>query len=186
MAIQPINQITQEIKAMMMTARAATALEINKQLLKTYWHIGRIIIEHEQDGNLRAQYGKRLLSELAKELTKELGRGFSQSNLFNMRSFYTAYPNFPDASGKLTWSHYYELISVSDQNARAFYEKECVNADWSVRELKRQVNTSLFERLLLSDGKANQETVLTLSREGILIMNRSLSSKTRMYSSFLA
>ena len=147
----------------------STALEINKQLLKTYWQIGHIIVEHEQDGSLRAQYGKRLLSELAKELTRELGRGFSKSNLFNMRSFYIAYPNFPDASGKLTWSHYCELLSVAERNARDFYEKECVNSDWSVRELKRQVNTSLFERLLLSDGKTNKETVLTLSREGILM-----------------
>ena len=169
MELMPLNQVTQEIKALMIEARTSTALEINKQLLKTYWNIGRIIVEREQDGNLRAQYGKRLLAELAKELTRELGRGFSKSNLFNMRSFYAAYSNFPDASGKLTWSHYCELLSISDQSARVFYEKECANADWSVRELKRQVNTSLFERLLLSDGKANKETVLALSREGIVL-----------------
>lgn len=169
MDLIPLNSITEEIKALMVEARTAAALEINKQLLKTYWNIGRIIVEHEQDGALRAQYGKRLLSELSKELTRELGRGFSKSNLFNMRSFYISYPDFPDASGKLTWSHYCELLSVSDQAARDFYEKESVNSDWSVRELKRQINTSLFERLLLSDGKANQETVLALSREGILL-----------------
>lgn len=167
----PLGQITAEIKALMVEARTAAALEINKQLLKTYWNIGRIIVEHEQDGNLRAQYGKRLLSELAKELTRDLGRGFSKSNLFNMRSFYIAYLDFPDASGKLTWSHYCELLSVSDQAARNFYEQESVNADWSVRELKRQINTSLFERLLLSDGKTNQETVLALSRKGIVMKN---------------
>ena len=69
-----------------------------------------------------------------------------------MRNFYVSYPNFPDAAGKLTWSRYCELLSVSDQTARNYYEKECVNSDWSVRELKRQINTSLFERLLLSDG----------------------------------
>ena len=122
----PINQVTQEIKALMIDARTASALEINKQLLKTYWHIGRIIVEHEQNGNFRAQYGKRLLSELAKELTRELGRGFSKSNLFNMRSFYTAYPNFPDTTGKLTWSHYCELLSVSELNARDFMKKNAL------------------------------------------------------------
>ena len=169
MELMPINQITEEIKTLMMEARTTAALEINKQLLKTYWNIGRIIVEHEQEGNVRAQYGKRLLAELSKELTRELGRGFSKSNMFNMRAFYIAYSDFPDASGKMTWSHYCELLSVSDVDARKFYEKECANSDWSVRELKRQISTSLFERLLLSDGKANQETVLALSREGILM-----------------
>lgn len=120
MELMPLNSITEEIKALMVEARAAATLEINKQLLKTYWNIGRIIVEHEQDGALRAQYGKRLLTELSKELTRELGRGFSKSNLFNMRSFYISYSNFPDASGKLTWSHYCELLSVSDQAARDY------------------------------------------------------------------
>ncbi len=143
MELMPLNSIIEEIKTLMNEARTATAWEINKRLLQTYWHIGRIIIEHEQDGKIRAQYGKRLLSELAKELTRDLGRGFSKSNLFNMRGFYIAYPNFPDASGKLTWSHYCELLNVSDLDARSFYEQESINSDWSVRELKRQINTSL-------------------------------------------
>lgn len=169
MELMLLNPITEEIKSLMVEARTAVTWEINKQLLQTYWHIGRIIVEHEQDGNIRAEYGKRLLSELAKELTRDLGRGFSKSNLFNMRSFYVYYPNFPDASEKLTWSHYCELLSISDPDARSFYEKETINSNWSVRELKRQINTSLFERLLLSDGKTSKETVLALSREGILM-----------------
>lgn len=169
MELMPLNPITEEIKSLMIEARTAVTWEINKRLLQTYWHIGRIIVEHEQDGNIRAQYGKRLLPELAKELTRDLGRGFSKSNLFNMRSFYAYYPNFPDTSGKLTWSHYCELVSISDPDARSFYEKETINSNWSVRELKRQINTSLFERLLLSDGKTNKDTVLALSREGVVM-----------------
>lgn len=169
MELVPLNQLAEQIKELMIEARLAAAWEINARLLKTYWNIGQIIVEHEQDGNLKAQYGKRLLSELSKELTRELGRGFSKSNLFNMRNFYIEYPNFPDASGKLTWSHYCELLVVSDKDSRNFYEKECINSSWSVRELKRQINTSLFERLLLSDGKSNKETVLELSRQGIIM-----------------
>ena len=85
-----------------------------------------------------------------------------------MRSFYLVYPNFPDASGELTWSHYCELMNISDGNERGFYEHECFNAGWSVRELKRQISTSLFERLLLSDGRPNKEAVLKLSQKGIV------------------
>jgi Uncharacterized conserved protein len=84
-----------------------------------------------------------------------------------MRILYLTYPNLPDASGELTWSHYCELLSISNNDERSFYEKECVNARWSVRELKRQISTSLFERLLLSDGKPNKKAVLKLSQKGI-------------------
>jgi predicted nuclease of restriction endonuclease-like (RecB) superfamily len=167
MKLSPINNIADEIKSIMYDARTATAIELNSRLLKTYWEIGRVIVENEQDGKAKAEYGNRLLVELSKMLVSELGRGFSRSNLQNMRSFYLTYPNLPDASGKLSWSHYCEFLTVSDADARSFYEQECLNSRWSVRELKRQINTSLFERLLLSDGKANKETVLALSRQGI-------------------
>ena len=162
-----INNIADKIKTLMYDARTESAIELNNRLLRTYWEIGCVIVEHEQSGKIKAEYGSRLLIELSKALTNELGRGFSRSNLQNMRNFYLAYPNLPDATGKLSWSHYCELICVSDADARAFYEQECLNSRWSVRELKRQINTSLFERLLLSGGKTNKETVLELSRQGI-------------------
>ena len=162
-----INQIADQIKLIMREARFAASRDLNNLLIKTYWDIGRVIVENEQDGNVRARYGTRLLTELSKELMIDLGKGFSRSNLQNMRNFFLAYTNLPDVSGKLTWSHYCELINISDSNARGFYENECVNSKWTVRELKRQINTSLFERLLLTDGKTNKETVLALSRKGI-------------------
>ena len=93
------------------------------------------------------------MKELSKELRKILGSGFSVSNLFNMRRFYITYPKFQTLSGKLSWSHYCELLSIENIDERNFYEKECINSNWSVRELKRQIDTSLFERLLLSEGK---------------------------------
>jgi len=163
----PLNQMADKIKILMYDARTAVAIELNGRLLKTYWEIGCVIVEHEQNGKVKAEYGTHLLIELSKILVGELGRGFSRSNLQNMRNFYLSYSNLPDVSGKLTWSHYCELINISDIDARAFYEQECLNSRWSVRELKRQINTSLFERLLLSDNKANKKTVLKLSRQGI-------------------
>lgn len=126
-------------------------------------------MDHEQSGNIRAEYGTQLITELSKELTRDLGKGFSRSNLQNMRIFYITYPNLPDASGELTWSHYCELLSILDSDERGFYEKECLNSKWSVRELKRQIGTSLFERLLMSEGKTNKKTVMKLSQKGIVM-----------------
>ena len=165
----PIGDIATKIKQIMLDARQEAAVELSNRLLKTYWEIGCVIVEHEQGGKSKAEYGKQLISQLSKTLSQELGRGFSRSNLQNMRNFYIAYPNLPVTTGKLTWTHYCELIYVSDADARAFYEQECINSRWSVRELKRQIETSLFERLLMSDGKTNKETVLRLSREGIAL-----------------
>ena len=163
------NQLVEQIKSIILSSRAKVRAVINDELLLSYWNIGKQIIEKEQEGNLRAQYGKQLLLKLSKQLTRELGNGFSRSNLQNMRSFYTAYPNCQTLSGKLSWSHYCELISFEEADKRSFYEQETVNSSWSVRELQRQINSSLFERLLLSDGKANKETVLKLSRQGQLL-----------------
>jgi len=157
------------IRTILENARNNVAQEVNTLMLKTYWEIGCIIVEQEQNGALKAQYGKRLLSEMSKRLTQELGKGFSRSNIYNMRDFYIQYPIFQTPSGKLSWSHYIELMTVKDLHARSFYEQECSNARWSVDELKRQISTSLFERLLLSQGSANQEQVLSLARQGISI-----------------
>lgn len=142
------------------------ATQVNSELLNTYWSIGRIICEHEQSDPERADYGKQTIKELSKALTKEFGKGFSRSNLQNMRQFYLTYQKCQTLSGKLSWSHYCELLSISDPDKRSFYEKETVNSNWSVRELKRQIASSLFERLLLSKGDVNKEKVLALAAKG--------------------
>ena len=123
--------------------------------MNCYWPIGRIIVESEQAGSEKAEYGKQLLKSLSKELSRELGKGFSISNLQYMRRFYHEYKNQQTLSVKLSWSHYCELLNVSDCHARYFYQQESINSNWSVRELKRQIETSLFERLILSEGNAN-------------------------------
>lgn len=158
--------VVQEIKFVLNQARCNVSQQINTELLNTYWNIGRIICEYEQSVPERADYGKQTLKELAKELTKEFGKGFSRANLYNMRQFYLSYPKIQTVSGKLSWSHYCELLSISDLAKRNFYEKEAVASGWSVRELKRQIGSSLFERLLLSRGDSNKEQVLKLALNG--------------------
>lgn len=156
-----------EIRDLLAGARQRVATQVNTELLTTYWNVGRIIVEHEQQSQDRAEYGKQTLKALSKELTKEFGKGFSRANLYNMRLFYLTYKKIQSVTGKLSWTHYCELLSISDTDKRSFYEKETVNSGWSVREMKRQMATSLYERLLLSEGKTNKETVLALAQRGI-------------------
>ena len=156
-----------EIRKLLSEARQRVVSKVNTELISTYWNIGRIIVEDEQENKVRADYGRQTIKQLSSELTKEFGKGFSRSNLQNMRLLYLAHPKSQTLSGKLSWSHYYELLAISDTDKRRFYEKEAINSKWSVRELKRQISTSLYERLLLSDGKKNKETVLSLAENGI-------------------
>ena len=111
---------------------------VSHLLLEAYWKIGKQIIEYEQKGQEEAIYRKKLIEYLSKDLSLTLGKGFSRTNLYQMRQFYEAYPIF-QTSGKLTWSHYAELLSISDPLARSFYEKQSIAENWSVRQLKRQV-----------------------------------------------
>ena len=161
-----MQPVIKEIRDILEEARNNVARQVNNELIAAYWNIGRIIVDYEQTVPERADYGKQTLKELAKELTKEFGKGFSRSNLQNMRALYLAYPICQTVSGKLSWSHYCELLSISDPDKRSFYEKEAINSSWSVRELKRQIESSLFERLLLSRGDANKEQVLELALHG--------------------
>lgn len=163
------NTMISEIKTVLQTARFNVAQQVNAELLNAYWNIGKIIVEHEQSNNQRAEYGKQTLKEISKILTTEFGKGFSVSNIQFMRRFYQNYQIQQTLSVKLSWSHYCELLSISDAEKRSFYEKETVNSNWSVRELKRQISTSLYERLLLTNGKADKEKVLSLAEHGIEI-----------------
>ena len=166
MVTSEMSPILQEIKTVLDTARGNVARQVNSELLNAYWNIGRIICEYEQSDSARADYGKQTLKALSKELTKEFGRGFSVSNIQFMRRFYQTYQIQQTLSVKLSWSHFCELLSISDPDKRSFYEKEAVNSNWSVRELKRQIESSLFERLLLSRGDVNKEQVLALALRG--------------------
>ena len=158
--------LVEQVRVLLEASRQRIAVEVNTTLLHTYWEIGRVICEYEQTDSVRAEYGKQTLKVVSKELTKEFGKGFSVSNIQFMRRFYQTYTIQQTASVKLSWSHYCELLSISDTDKRSFYEKETVNAGWSVRELRRQIESSLFERLLLSSGEADKEKVLSLALNG--------------------
>ena len=164
--IQGISSLLQEIRGIVQQAHHSIAAQVNLELLHTYWNIGRVIIEFEQKMNVRAEYGAETLTLLSKTLTIEFGRGFSKSNLYNMRQFYLTHKIFQSVIGKLSWTHQCELLSISDEAKRSFYEKEAANANWSVRELKRQIASSLFERLLLSSGDDNKRRVAELAARG--------------------
>ena len=140
--------------------------QINNTLVENNFMIGKIIVENEQNGNLRAEYGKDILNKLSKKLTNKYGSGYSRSGLQNMRLFYEKYKNCQPLAGNLSWSHYCYLIYIEDDDERSFYEKECINEKWSKRELKRQIDSMLFQRLLLSSGVKNKKKVLELSRKG--------------------
>ena len=161
------NNLYGQIAELIQSARKQVATQVNTALLVTYWNVGRIIVEDEQKSEFRAEYGKKVLKELSKRLTNDFGKGFSVSNLQYMKRFYLKYQKQQTVSVKLSWSHFCELLAISDDDKRSFYEQECINAQWSFRELKRQIDSSLFERLLLSDGQANKEKVMQLASKGI-------------------
>ena len=136
---------------------------VNIQLLETYWQIGQHIVEFEQGGNTKAAYGKALISTLAKDLSLLHGKGFSTSNVKRFRQFYLAYPIGATVSHQLSWSHVVEFLKIDDPLERNFYEKQTQLENWKVRELVRQKNTALFQRLALSK---NKEEILQLSVQG--------------------
>lgn len=159
-----------EMVDLMQAARRAAARSVNALMTATYWKIGQRIVELEQQGETRAEYGKRIVERLAMDLSDRLGRGFQKSNLFQMRAFYLSYPTlgaslsldltspeiFQTVSEQfpLPWSHYVKLLSVKSPEARTFYEQEALRSGWSVRQLSRQINTQYYERALLSKNKA--------------------------------
>jgi predicted nuclease of restriction endonuclease-like (RecB) superfamily len=144
-------------------ARSRSLSAISREMVLLYWELGRHIVEFEQGGADRAQYGEALIPTLAAALIEAHGRGFSARNLANFRSFYRAFPNFADAPAKFTWSHLVRLLRVENDLARRFYVQQCALDGWSTRELDRQINSMLFERLALSTDKAG---VLALARGG--------------------
>lgn len=178
------NELLQNIGSTLLNTRANAIEAVHKQLLIANLKIGKHIVEFEQHGKEKAVYGSQLLSKLSKDLKSKHGEGFGISNLQYMRLFYIKFPKFQTSlkssihqtsgksksktsihqtSGKLTWSHYAELISVSDDLARSFYQIQCQKENWSVRELKRQIDSALFQRLALSNDK---EGVLNLAEKG--------------------
>jgi predicted nuclease of restriction endonuclease-like (RecB) superfamily len=190
------TQLLSRIAEILREARTKVVREINKVQILAYWEIGREVVEFEQKGKLRGDYGEQLIERLSRDMTQKFGRGFSPTNLKMMRLFYQSFPirqtlsdeslesqKSKTLSGKskisiiprtpsvkfepmLSWSHYCELLKVEEPLARSFYEQETIQNNWSVRELKRQINSMLFERIALSkDTKA----VMKMAEKGQIV-----------------
>jgi predicted nuclease of restriction endonuclease-like (RecB) superfamily len=151
--------IAADIKSILTEARSITARAVNTAMVTAYWLIGKRIVLEEQKGQDRANYGEKLLKNLSKELTAEFGNGFSYPNLYNMRLFYQTYTDaekFYTLCIKLSWSHNRLIMRVPDANAREWYLREAASANWSVRELERNINSFYYQRYLESGSIKNE------------------------------
>ncbi len=157
------TQLINQIGDLLTLGREKAAHSINTILVQTYWEIGRYIVEFEQNGNEKAEYGTQLFERLSSDLTMTYGKGFGRSNLLYMRKLYLTFPISGTLSHKLTWSHYYEILKSDSELEISFYVKQTEKEKWSVRELRRQMKSMLFHRLALS---ADKEGVLKLANNG--------------------
>ncbi|MDE6770714.1 MAG: PDDEXK nuclease domain-containing protein [Muribaculaceae bacterium] len=161
------NHLLDSIDKVWTNAHVQAVEAVNSELLMANWETGKYIVEFEQKGQSRAEYGTNLLINLSRDLTTRRGKGFSRSNLTYMRRLFLAFPKCETLSHKLTWSHYFELLKCEDKLEMQFYYKEAINQKWKVRELRRQIKSSLFHRLALSTDK---EGILELAHKGHQIM----------------
>jgi predicted nuclease of restriction endonuclease-like (RecB) superfamily len=151
------DSLFQQISQLVQQARQQLQRSVNTAMVQTYWQIGRLIIEHEQQGESRAAYGKQQIEQLAIRLSAEFGKGFDSRNLRNMRAFYLAYPIWNAVRTELSWTHYRLLLRVENPQARQWYMDETASQNWSSRALERQIGTLYYERLLSSRDKAPVE-----------------------------
>lgn len=144
-------------------ARTRVYAAVNQQLLEAYWNIGRQIAEYELQGKSKADYGSDLYRRLSKDLTIKYGKGFGRTNVYLMRQFFETYPIVQSLTGRLTWTHYAEILGISDPLARSFYEKQCVSEGWSVRQLKRLSEQDLEGKFFAALGVFTKRILTTKS-----------------------
>lgn len=159
-----------EIKQILAEARQKSYALVNAAMVDAYWQIGRRIVEEEQHGNQRAEYGEAILKNLSIALNAEFGKGFSYANLRNFRQFYLTYPNSEicyTLCSKLTWSHNRLIMRIDDANARNYYLQECSNQNWSVRVLERNIQSSYFQRILSTRPNTTSDNSLEVPKAKI-------------------
>jgi predicted nuclease of restriction endonuclease-like (RecB) superfamily len=147
------NNLYQNIKTILIEARSQACRTIGVVMVNAYWQVGRLIVEEEQQGKRKADYGTKLISELSARLSKDFGKGFDERNLFYMRQFYLSFPKLNALRSELSWTHYRLLMRVENEHARDFYINECAKSNWSTRQLERQIQSLYYERLLASRNK---------------------------------
>ena len=157
-----------KVAELLKMAQNTVVQTVNKTMVQTYFEIGKMIVEEEQKGKERAEYGQQLIEELSIRLLNDFGKGFSSTNIKQMRSFYLTYSKGQTVSDEfnLSWSHYLKLMRIDDENERRFYEIETLKNNWSLRELQRQYDSALYTRLALS---RNKKKIIELSEKGLII-----------------
>jgi len=143
----------EDIRKILTQARNKAYTAVNVVMVEAYWNVGRRIVEEEQQGKKKADYGVKLIGELSVRLSKDFGKGFDERNLFYMRQFYLCFPKLNALRSELSWTHYRLLMRMENENARDFYIEECAKSNWSTRQLERQINSFYYERLLASKNK---------------------------------
>jgi predicted nuclease of restriction endonuclease-like (RecB) superfamily len=160
------SRLFERVREILDSARSNVARSVNTEMVEAYWRIGEAVVQQEQQGEERADYGKNIIEDLSKRLRAAKLKGFDKSNLWHMRNFYLKFPNFLDAVRReLSWTHYRILLKVESDAAREFYETETVAGNWSTRELERQINSFFFERTgastekrkMLEKGRAQED-----------------------------
>jgi hypothetical protein len=144
-----------DMRAIILNARNNAVRSVEFTRVMMYWHLGERIFVEEQQGQDRAEYGDYLIRDLSKELENEFGSGFSYTQLTRARKFYRVYPSVNDVKPQLNWSQYRQLIAIEDAYKREYYELESANQAWTARETERQINSLLYERLLMSNDKGS-------------------------------
>ena len=142
-----IDRLYADIKSILLNARGKAFTAVNIIMVETYWQVGRRIVEEEQKGSKRAQYGQQLLETLSLKLSEEFGKGFDPSSLGKMRGFYITFPILDAVRPELSWTHYRILQRIDDGKERNYYMRECADARWSTRELERQIRSLYYQRL---------------------------------------
>lgn len=142
-----------KIKSILEEARQSVYRHVNSVMVRAYWNIGRTIVEEEQHGKKKADYGAKLITELSVKLSRDFGKGFDERNLFYIRQFYLCFPKLNALRSELSWTHYRLLMRVENEKARGFYIDECAKSNWSTRQLERQIHSFYYERLLASKKK---------------------------------
>lgn len=153
MTLPAPNDLLQNIAAVISQARAQVRAAVNSAMVQSYWEIGRLIVEHEQQGEKRAAYGKQQLQSLSEALAAQFGKGFDVTNLRNMRQFYLTFPIRDSVRLELSWTHYRRLLRIENEQARQWYLNEAISQNWSARALDRQISVLYYERLLSSQDK---------------------------------
>ncbi|MEG1008413.1 MAG: PDDEXK nuclease domain-containing protein [Clostridia bacterium] len=162
---EDISIIYEDIKNKIQNARAKIYKYIDNSVVEIYWYVGKIVNELVEN-NTRAEYGKAIIDKLSFKLTKEFGEGFTSDNIRRMKRFYIVFPIWDAVRPELSWSHFRELIKIIRKDEREFYLQESIKSNWGYRELKRQINTKLYDRLAISKDK---EYVKKMSEEGLII-----------------